>query len=656
MQISPYELSCENEPGKRHAVAWLLLAVASVAASSLFALLLVAARAPGLGMLFPGADFYRVALTLHVNLSQVVWFMAFSGVLWSMGLNRRVGLLNHAALGIAVLGAALLAASPLLGALKPLMSNYIPVLDHPVYLTGLLLFGIGIALQALAAFLNFPFGQSGSLGAIRTGLWCAAAAALLSLGLMGTAWIRMPVGFDQHLFFESLFWGGGHVWQICLALLMSVSWLCLASELSSDCRPHPGLVKFLFFVGLIPALLAPIFEISYAPASASLRNAYTQMMIWGSWITALPIGLWLAWRVWRSRPTEVTGQASRTVLLLTFVMFAFGLLLGTAISAETTLVTAHYHGTVGAVTLAFMGLTYALLPRLGFAHSAARLLRLQPWFYGMGLMLMMAGLAWAGSFGAPRKGPGNVQLVGAGYEAVARTVMGIGGTLAVIGILLFLLIVYRALRAGKSTSLSSPVATPQENSRNLNIGNSGLPIKRSIELISLLLIVLMLAYAYNEWSSGSSKMPSPQLVKSHDHLVEKRRQEVDQRFKQGVAMLHAKQYDSAMTAFHRVIQLAPDMPEAYVNAGFALLGKKEYAMAADFFNDATKLNKNQLNAYYGLAVALEGMGNLRAAIEAMYAYLHQAPKDDPFRRKAEAALWEWREALRVQQEAPKNKP
>ena len=121
-------------------------------------------------------------------------------------------------------------------------------------------------------------------------------------------------------------------------------------------------------------------------------------------------------------------------------------------------------------------------------------------------------------------------------------------------------------------------------------------------------------------------------------------------------MLHAKQYDSAMTAFHRVIQLAPDMPEAYVNAGFALLGKKEYAMAADFFNDATKLNKNQLNAYYGLAVALEGMGNLRSAIEAMYAYLHQAPKDDPFRRKAEAALWEWREALRVQQEVPKNKP
>ena len=656
MQIPPFELSCENEAGKRHASAWLLLAVASVAASSMFALLLVAARAPGLGMLFPGADFYRVALTLHVNLSQVVWFMAFSGVLWSLGLHRRVGLINHSALGFAVCGATLLAASPLLGALTPLMSNYIPVLDHPVYLTGLLLFGIGIALQALSAFLDFPFGQSGSLGAIRTGLWCAAAAALLSLGLMGVAWIRMPVGVDEHMFFESLFWGGGHTWQICLALLMSVSWLCMASELSSDCRPNPGLVKFLFLVGLIPALLAPVIEISYAPASASLRNAYTQMMIWGSWITALPIGLWLAWRVWRSRPAEVTGQAIRIVLLLTFVMFAFGLILGTAISAETTLVTAHYHGTVGAVTLAFMGMTYSLLPRLGFAHAAARLLRLQPWFYGMGLMLMMAGLAWAGSFGAPRKGPGNVQLVGAGYEAVARIVMGIGGSLAVIGILLFLLIVYRALRAGKSTSKSSPVATPQKSSRKLNMGNIGLSTKKTTALITLFLVVLMLAYASTDWFSGPSTMPSSQLAKTHDHLVEKRREEVDRRFNQGVVMLHAKQYDMAMTAFHRVIQLAPDMPEAYVNAGFALLGKKEYAMAADFFNDATKLNQNQLNAYYGLAVALEGMGNLRAANEAMYAYLHQAPKDDPFRRKAEAAIWEWREALRIKQPTTQKKP
>ena len=48
--------------------------------------------------------------------------------------------------------------------------------------------------------------------------------------------------------------------------------------------------------------------------------------------------------------------------------------------------------------------------------------------------------------------------------------------------------------------------------------------------------------------------------------------EIGERFTQGVVMLHAKQYEHALTAFHRVLALDPAMPEAHVNAGFALLG------------------------------------------------------------------------------------
>jgi len=127
------------------------------------------------------------------------------------------------------------------------------------------------------------------------------------------------------------------------------------------------------------------------------------------------------------------------------------------------------------------------------------------------------------------------------------------------------------------------------------------------------------------------------------HARQKRATEIEERFQQGVVMLHARQYDHALTAFHRVIELAPNLPEAYANAGFALLGKQEFKAAADFFDEATTLNRDQLNAYYGLAVALDSLGDRRLAIEAMQVYLHRAPADDPFRRKAEAAIWEWRE-------------
>ena len=125
------------------------------------------------------------------------------------------------------------------------------------------------------------------------------------------------------------------------------------------------------------------------------------------------------------------------------------------------------------------------------------------------------------------------------------------------------------------------------------------------------------------------------------HSREKTEAEIKQRFQQGVSLLNAKQYEHALTAFHRVIELAPDMPEAHVNAGFALIGLRHFAVAQDFFEGAIALRSDQVNAYYGLAEALEGLNDLPGALGAMRTYLHLAPADDPFRRKAESAIWEW---------------
>lgn len=128
--------------------------------------------------------------------------------------------------------------------------------------------------------------------------------------------------------------------------------------------------------------------------------------------------------------------------------------------------------------------------------------------------------------------------------------------------------------------------------------------------------------------------------------------EVHQRFQQGVMMLHAKQHEHALTAFHRVLELAPEMPEAHVNMGYALLGLQRYDAARQFFEGAIALRTRQLNAYFGLAVALEGMRDLPGAIGAMRTYAHLAKPDDPYRRKAEAAVWEWQAASRLAAQAP----
>lgn len=134
--------------------------------------------------------------------------------------------------------------------------------------------------------------------------------------------------------------------------------------------------------------------------------------------------------------------------------------------------------------------------------------------------------------------------------------------------------------------------------------------------------------------------PDPRL-QPREHGDARRQAEIKVRFTQGVAMLHAKQHEHALTAFHRVLELAPQMPEAHVNMGFALIGLGRFEAARSFFESAAALRPQQVNAYYGLAVALEGLGDVPGAIGAMRTYAHLAPKDDPYARKAQAALWEW---------------
>ncbi len=139
--------------------------------------------------------------------------------------------------------------------------------------------------------------------------------------------------------------------------------------------------------------------------------------------------------------------------------------------------------------------------------------------------------------------------------------------------------------------------------------------------------------------------PAPPADPRVAHVEAKRADEIKARFDQGVVMLHAKQYDHALTAFHRVLELAPEMPEAHVNAGYALVGLKKYQPARDFFEAAAALRPGQVNAYYGLAVALEGLGDRAGAVGAMRTFVHLSKPDDPYVRKARAALWEWETAL-----------
>jgi tetratricopeptide (TPR) repeat protein len=123
--------------------------------------------------------------------------------------------------------------------------------------------------------------------------------------------------------------------------------------------------------------------------------------------------------------------------------------------------------------------------------------------------------------------------------------------------------------------------------------------------------------------------------------MSERERRVNERFQQAVALLHAKRYDYAITALDAVLAEAPDMPEAYVNMGYAFLGMEEYGPAQGAFETAINLRLDQANAYYGLAMAFEGQKDYEGALGAMRSFIHLSPPDSPFVTKARAALWEW---------------
>lgn len=116
-------------------------------------------------------------------------------------------------------------------------------------------------------------------------------------------------------------------------------------------------------------------------------------------------------------------------------------------------------------------------------------------------------------------------------------------------------------------------------------------------------------------------------------------------FATGVHLLQIGLPQQAAVNFETASRLRPDVVEARVNLGYAYLAARSYSEAEAAFRAALDLKPQQANGYYGWAQSLEALGDLPAALGAMRTYVHLTAEDDPFRRQALAAVWEWQTAL-----------
>jgi hypothetical protein len=454
MTAAKYELPVSSDTVRRTATAWLMLGLASLVGAGLFSLLLVLARTPAIQEWLPFIDFFHVALVVHVDLSVLIWLLSMAGVLWALSTDRDLPLWDRLSFWLAAGGTAIVVVSPFIGAGDPLMNNYVPVLRHPVFYTGLSLFMLGVLSHLLRSAMTFS-GLSTQLdgaAALQVGTKLAALTAAVAIGAFIASLAGMPGNIEGQAYFEFLFWGSGHVIQFTHSLLMMVAWVLLASN--SGCRFNltPRLTLTFFLLMTLPVITVPFLYIAHDVVSPGHRLAFTELMKYGG-LSSLPLGLAVVASLWKADKPQGEGRYLRSALVSSLMLFLAGGVLGFMISGLDIIIPAHYHGSIVGVTIALMGLCYYLLPRLGFGELPPRLTFWQPIIYSSGQLLHILGLAWTGGYGVQRKTAGLAQGLDHFSEIAGMGLMGLGGLISVIGGLLFLVVAYQSIR-GRSQGTS----------------------------------------------------------------------------------------------------------------------------------------------------------------------------------------------------------
>jgi hypothetical protein len=446
-----YRLAVPDGARAKLARGWLQLALAALIGAGVYSILLVVSRTPGLAGLFPVENFFRVALVVHVDLSVLVWFVAIAGVFWSINSTPRWTPLGWAAFALAVAGTVLLAVAPFTQRAAAVMANYVPVLDGAVFLAGLTAIAGGMAMLVLRGMVAVPRvgTRLDGAAALRFGLNSSVVATAIALAAFAWSWLDVPRGLEGKAYYELLFWGGGHVLQFTWTLLMMVSWLWLASAIGAPIPLTPRVAVLLFAVALVSVFLTPVIYLAYAVPSVEHYRLLTWLMRFGGGLAMLPMTLAVLVALTGARTTDETQRPLRAALASSLVLFAFGGLIGFMIQGSNVRIPAHYHGSIVGITLAFMGVVYHLLPQLGYRNPTGRLATWQPYVYGAGQLMHVAGLLWSGGYGVQRKVAGSEQVLRTTGEVIGMGFMGLGGLIAIVGGVLFLVVAFRCMAGGR---------------------------------------------------------------------------------------------------------------------------------------------------------------------------------------------------------------
>ena len=380
-----------------------------------------------------------------------------------------------------------------------MMTSYVPMQAEPHFYLGLILFAVGALIQVFVFFGTLVIAQQektyeGSVPLVTFGAITAAIIAVFTIA--SGAIILIPtflwsVGYVSHIdaeMYRVIWWAMGHSsQQINVAAHVAV-WYLIAGVLFGA-RPMSEKVSrfafllYIFFLQLASAhhiLVDPgissewkIFNTSYAMYLAVLASMIHGLTVPGSIEVAqrgkgFTKGLfeWLRKAPW--------GNPVFSAMFISLVTFGFiggitGVVMGTEqinlIIHNTIYVPAHFHATVvTGTTLTFMALTYLLIPVLFRKQMIFPwMAKLQPYVFGGGMTILILFMLGAGTMGVARR-HWDMDFAGAAmafeYPAIAYTLMAvgaIGGLLAIVGGVMYLVVTVGSLLFGKALEPSAGI-------------------------------------------------------------------------------------------------------------------------------------------------------------------------------------------------------
>ena len=517
----------------------------------LLALVVSLTRVPAVHLL--DAEKFYMTLTAHGIDMLIFWLIFFEiAILYfcaSTLLRSRLATprLAWLAFALMVIGSVTTNVAVFQGQSSVMMTSYAPMQAHPAFYLGLILFAVG-ALVGCFIFLgtlviakaektyegSIPLVTFGALTACIIAIFTIASGAIILIPTF--LW---SIGYVQHidaLMYRVIWWGLGHSSQQVnvaahIAVWYAVGAIVFGAKPMSEKVSRTAFLLYILFLQLAcahhllsdPGLSSEwkVLNTSYFMYFAVLASMLHGLTVPGAMEVAqrrkgFTRGLyeWLRKAPW-SNP--VFSSIFLSIIGFGFLGGISGVMMGTEqlnmLIHNTVYVPGHFHATVViGTTLAFMGLTYFLLPSL-FNRDVAfyRIAQWQPYVFGLGMYTLALTLMGAGTLGVPRRhwdiGFAGTALPyeypGAAY--LMLTLMGLGAVLAVIGggmyifVTVWSILFGKRLDAGVRQARPTPLRLPVAAAIEGHGGGVGVLEARGTFVLALVFLAAFVLYYFVNW-------------------------------------------------------------------------------------------------------------------------------------------------------------